>query len=644
MNRVADLQRQLASAQEITHIGSWEWDIATGLVSWSDELYRIYGLEPRSLEITVDFFMSRIHPDDRARLQREVGAAIERGGRFQWVERVVRPDGSVRTLDTVGEACRNGDGRVAGLIGTCRDVTEERERNEQVRLYADIVHNVQIGLSVWAVPEDGGPPVLLAFNPASERIARMPLAPFVGKGLDAIAPYASGGIVEPILARVAADRGVHESGVERSKNPSDPTRALTIKGFPLPGGRVGLAIEDVTVQTLERRLQQGEQRVLEMIAAGAPLADSLAALIRIVEEHSPPMMGSVLLVSADGSHVVHGAGPSLPPDYMRGIDGSPIGPRAGSCGTAAFFKRAVIVTDIQTDPLWDDYRALALAHGLRACWSTPILTADDRVLGTFAFYYRVVLAPAPGDVAIIERAARVAGIAIERKQLEEQLRELSAHVEAALEDERAGIAREIHDEIGQSLTALKMDVAWIARRAANGVEPVPREALLEKLDAMSALTDRVIGQIRRISSELRPGVLDDLGLVAAIEWQAQDFETRSAITCTLRASGSDAAIGRRESTAVFRVFQEALTNVSRHARAERVDVRIDVSPELLSLEVRDDGVGITPDAARNPKSLGLLGMRERAHRLGGTVTVGAVEPTGTRVTLVVPIGKDGGRR
>ena len=338
-------------------------------------------------------------------LRAAVASAIERGGRFTWSERIVRDDGSLRTLDTVGEAHRDEAGRVAGLVGTCRDLTEEGARNEQIRLYTDVVDNVQIGLTVWAVDAQGMPR-LLTFNPAAEGIARAPLASMVGRGLREIVPYAAGGELEGLLARVAADRRVHEASVDRSRDPRDPTRALAMKGFPLPGNRIGVAIEDVTTQTVERRLQKAEHRVLEMIAAGAPLSESLAALVGALEDHSPPALGSVLILDPDGLHVRHGAGPSLPVEFMKAIDGSPIGPTAGSCGTSAFLKRAVIVADIESDALWDDYRALARVHGLRACWSTPILATDSRVLGTFAFYYRAVRTPADRDVAIMERAAR----------------------------------------------------------------------------------------------------------------------------------------------------------------------------------------------------------------------------------------------
>ena len=207
------------------------------------------------------------------------------------------------------EALQDDAGRVTGLIGTCRDVTEERQRGQQIRLYADIARNVQIGLSVWSVEEghDGLSIRLLAFNPASERIAGMDLSPFLRRPFREIAPYAADGEVESLLVRVARERQVHEASVERSGDPRHPTRALSIKGFPLPGRSVGLAIEDVTTQVVEGRLRSAEHNVLEMIAAGAPLGDSLAAVVRAVEEHSPPVIGSVLLLDDDGAHLRHGA-------------------------------------------------------------------------------------------------------------------------------------------------------------------------------------------------------------------------------------------------------------------------------------------------------------------------------------------------
>jgi signal transduction histidine kinase len=511
-------------------------------------------------------------------------------------------------------------------------------RDEQLRLYADVVRNVQIGLSVWSVAEgaEDGHAVLVAFNPAAEQIARMPLAPFVGRTLRATLPYAAGGRLEGIIADVARDGAVRQATVQGSRDPNYPTRSVSFKAFPLPGRCVGVAIEDITEQSQTRRMQADEQRLFEMIAEGSPLRATLTRLALTIEQQAPPAIASILLLDPSGRIARSGASPSLPEEYVSGIVGAPIGPKAGSCGTAAYLKRLVVVEDVETSPLWDDYRDLARRSGIRACWSTPILGTDDRVLGTFALYYREPRAPQAAELALIERATHIARIAIERRQLIDELRALSDHIESAREEERTGIAREIHDELGQSLTAIRMDLAWIGRRAAEGGE-IDRAALADRVRIMTAMTDDVIDQVRRISSELRPGVLDDLGLLAALEWQALEFERRTGLACAIRTNLTDAtSFDRAIATAVFRVFQEALTNVMRHAEAKRVEVQLDSDGKWLRLDVSDDGKGITPDAM-NPGSLGLLGIRERARRLGGSARVTAAPSGGTVVSMLVPL-------
>jgi PAS domain S-box-containing protein len=634
-------ERQLAKAQAITHVGSWEWDATTNAVRWSDELYRIYGLAPRSCAITLETFLERLHPDDRERVSGEVAAALVGGLSFSYPERIVRPDGSVRHLETIGEAVRNGDGRVVGLIGTCRDVTDERKRDEQLRLYADVVQNIQIGLVVICVedPDDIERLHFVTFNPAAERFAGGRLAHLVGRTTREVIPYAAGGRFETLVRDVARDGKVREASVYGSRDPANPTRSLSFKAFPLPGSCVGVALEDITARTLTLWMADAEQRIFEMIAEGEPLAAILTTLVLAIEKQSPPTRASMLLVDADGRHVRVIAAPSLPEEYNRAIDGQPIGPRAGSCGTAAFLGRPVIVTDIEQDALWDDYRDSASRAGLRACWSTPVISKDGRVLGTFALYYGEPRAPSERELTLIARATHIAGIAIERRQLEEQLVALSVHVESAREEERTGIAREIHDELGQALTGMKLELAWIGRRAAEPGE-LPHEALGQKVRDLSAMVDQIIGQVRRISSDLRPGVLDDLGLVAALEWQAQEFERRTGLMCVMQSNvADDERFDRAFSTALFRAFQETLTNVARHGEATHVDVSLERDAECLELRITDDGVGITPEAIASPESLGLLGIRERARRLGGSATVSRSPTGGTVVSVRVPLSR-----
>jgi|ERR1043166_2294271 GAF domain-containing protein len=159
----------------------------------------------------------------------------------------------------------------------------------------------------------------------------------------------------------------------------------------------------------------GQARILQMIAANAPLSEILKSLLLLIEAQSPEMLSSVLLLSEDGDHIKHGAAPSLPKDYVEAIDGSAIGPKNGSCGTAMYRGAPVVVTDIQTDPLWEDYRALAASAGLRACWSTPILSGRGKVLGSFAMYYREPRTPTGTESSLTEVATRIAGLAIERQ-------------------------------------------------------------------------------------------------------------------------------------------------------------------------------------------------------------------------------------
>lgn len=625
------VERQLEIVQQITHIGSWEWNVASGLIAWSDELYRIYGLAPQSREITFEFYLSCVHPDDRDRVSREVRAALQRGGRFGHRERVVRPDGSVRELDTVGEVALDAEGAPIGLIGTCRDITEELRRDERLRLFADIVDHMEIGLSIWRIDGAQVPPVLrlVASNVANERMTGTAITSSVGQPMEVCFRAATGSELPGLLLGVGDHQPRRELAACRlAKLPGAPTFA--VKAFSLPDHCVGLALEDVTLRVRAQRLHFAERRALEMLAAGAPLADILSAVVGVIEELVPDTLASILVVDETGTHLRHAASSSLPAAYTRAIDGAAIGPAAGSCGTAAFRRDAVFVSDIETDPLWDDYRELARPYGLRACWSSPILANDGHVLGTFAMYYRTPRQPEGSAIELIARAAHVAGIAIERRQLDAQLSALSARVEAAREDERTGIAREIHDVLGQALTALKLDIAWVARR--RGDDPQIGDKLVEMMRA----AEEMIGAVRRISTELRPGILDDLGLQAAIEWQSEEIASRAGVAIEVRAALGDVHLERGFATAVFRIFQEAMTNVVRHANAQHVVVELGLDRGRLRLAISDDGVGLRASAPRSG-SLGLLGMRERAKRLGGECIVQRREVGGTIVSLIVPL-------
>lgn len=220
------------------------------------------------------------------------------------------------------------------------------------------------------------------------------------------------------------------------------------------------------------------------------------------------------------------------------------------------------------------------------------------------------------------------------KQAEDQLRAVSARLESVREEERTRLAREIHDELGQLLTGLKLDLFWVATKL-----PITEAALREKIRSMSSLVDNTIKSVRRMATELRPGILDDLGLTAAIEWQLQEFHVRTGIRCAFTAKTRDAIEDQEHRTSLFRILQEALTNVARHANATEVIVALTETDHAFELSVQDNGRGITNGEIANRKSLGLQGIRERVRLLGGDVTIVGRPGVGTTVLVRVPVDR-----
>jgi signal transduction histidine kinase len=220
----------------------------------------------------------------------------------------------------------------------------------------------------------------------------------------------------------------------------------------------------------------------------------------------------------------------------------------------------------------------------------------------------------------------------ELKKSREQLRNLSAHLQFAREDERTKIAREVHDELGQKLTALKMDLSSVSNKL-----PKDKKLLIEKTKSMSKLIDTTIETVQRITTELRPGLLDDLGLIAAIEWQAEEFQSRTGIECEITIDTGNIFLDRDRSTAIFRIFQEALTNVSRHANATRVEVSLKEEENRLELKVKDNGKGIEENQIFDSKSFGLIGIRERVYLLGGEVNISGIKNQGTTIMVNIPL-------
>jgi PAS domain S-box-containing protein len=474
-----DLRRSkevIAEAQRLARLGSWEWNIGNNQVSWSEELFRIYALDPIRHIPTYESFLATVHPDDREHTSTVLRLAMENVSAFVYDHRIVRPDGSVRMLHTRGEVVPDADGRVSRLVGSCWDITDRWEalrRAEKARTDAE----------------------------------------------------AARGEMEKILGRVA-------------------------DGF--------VAVDR---DFRYRYINESARRVMGR--------DPRSLLGKRMWDEFPEARGH---------------------EFQR------------ACEQALAEQRPVRVwTYFQPWDRWFEGRIHPSPEGLSIFFT---------------------------DVTEQQKAQE------ELRASAEQLRALSARLSEIREEERKSIARELHDQVGQALTALKLDLEWTRGQMDAGAAP----ELRTRFAAMNALLDQTLDTTQRISATLRPAILDDLGLPAALRWQAAEFTQRTGVACETRLPDVDPPLAPATALALFRILQEALTNVARHAAAKNVRIGLTLEGSSTILTVSDDGRGMAPEVLSRRTSLGLMGMRERALAFGGTLELSAAPGGGTTVAVRVPVG------
>ena len=335
----------------------------------------------------------------------------------------------------------------------------------------------------------------------------------------------------------------------------------------------------------------------------------------------------------------------------------------GPTGMAIRTGKVVVCRNMLSDPAFTPWREQAISRGYASSIVFPLI-AGDKVFGAVTIYSREIDPFTEGEVKLLTELADNLTYGIEVLQLraarekaeeallrsraelenlvkertknmadsEEQLRNLYVHLQSLREAERMNVAREIHDDLGQELTALKMDLSWIVSKL-----PDDHEGLREKLREDVDQVDQTIQAVKRLCTGLRPGVLDHLGLAAALEWQAAEFQKRTGIKCRVVFDPEDIEVDTDLRTPLFRIFQEALTNVLKHAKATEVKASFKLKNSSFMLEITDNGIGIKKEQLSKPTSFGLLGMRERVHPLGGKVTVRGVKNKGTTVEVTIPV-------
>ncbi|HSP64454.1 MAG TPA: ATP-binding protein [Pyrinomonadaceae bacterium] len=333
----------------------------------------------------------------------------------------------------------------------------------------------------------------------------------------------------------------------------------------------------------EEAFRAGQSQILEMIAANAPLGEILEQLMLLIEAQSPGMLCSVLLLSDDGNHIRHGAAPSLPEDYVKAIDGAPIGPKNGSCGTAMHRGKPVIVTDILTDPLWEDYRDLAAAAGLRACWSTPIMSGRGKVMGSFAMYYRKPQTPTGTESRLTDVATHIAALAIEHQKTQETLARMQAELaRAAHLNSMREMARSIGQEVNQTLAAIVENAnRGLQSLDQNQPDPAELREALANISRDGNRTIEIIARIRALAKESAPqrAPLNFSALVSdVLSLVAQEAQREHIILQTELADDLPAALGDRVQ------LQQVLLNLVMNG----MEAMNGIEQQTLELTVRVD--------------------------------------------------------
>jgi len=488
------------------------------------------------------------------------------------------------------------------------------------------------------------------WNRASENIYGWTAAEALGKTLDKLM-FTQEQNVKFLQALLEMDQQGKPVGPTeyqfRNRDGKNGVVLSTLFKIQIPSGEPCFVCMDVdlTRRKQAEALTNAQMQVLEMIADGQPLKEILETLLRMVEAQSPAMLCSILLLEPDGLHVRHGAAPSLPLEFLKVIDGSAIGPRAGSCGTAIFRREPVLVADISTDPLWTDYKDLALPYGLRACWSTPIFDAKKAVLGTFAIYYRTTGLPDNQHRQLIEMATHTAAVCIgkhrsETERVQAVAREQQARITytfqliASQESERKRIAAELHDSMGQNLLLIKN----LAQMASRALEPAQ---VYEQVATISHLATQCIAEARRISRDLHPHQLDHLGLKRSLELMLEQAAQASTINFSWKLEDIENIFPTEAAMNLYRIVQESLNNILKHSRAQNVHVKLERDVHEVVLEITDDGCGFVPVAQNSSKSgMGLKNITERVGMLGGKLKIDSTSDAGTRIAVVVPVAAE----
>jgi PAS domain S-box-containing protein len=600
------------------------------------------GYDPE--EMTGRHFQEYVHPDDLEGVRRVFTDGLASGnnaGKFEY--RYRHADGHYVWLESTGDFILDESGIIIGGVFSSRDITDRKRMEESLRekeaLYRMIaerpfagVYIIQGGILLFVSAYTGA---YMGYEP-EEMIGR--------KSLDFVHPEDRERVRENAKEMLRGERAT-----------SYEYRILTKQG------RVRWIIESVTPIIYEgkRAALCTAMDITDRKWAEKELRAYKENLEKLVEERTAELYLANLALQGENTERIETARALRQSEerFRSLIESAPTAIMISRKITLLYANQAylrmfgysvpaeikdtsvlnyVSPEDIRT--IKARIRAREQGRKVPDTYEIKCRRKDGSIFPVHVEVARIQFADGPVSVAFLTDITELKIKEKELRESREQLRSLAARLESLREEERTILSREIHDEFGQSLTGLKMDLAWLARRL-----PRDQDALVQKADSMLKLVDESVKLIRKISTRLRPGILDDFGLLAAMEWQAREFDHRTGIRCSMSSNTKDIHLDKNASSSIFRVFQEALTNIARHSEATKVDVRLRQGRNKLVMEIQDNGRGLRDDEVQPHKSLGILGMRERVQLMEGTFTIQGAPGKGTKIRVSVPTENRGER-
>ncbi len=583
-------QRPLAEAQRIAGLGYWEWDIPADLITWSDELYRIYGLNPAEFEASFEAFLSRVHPADRPRVQGIIEDAFQNANEFEFEHRIIRPDDVVRTLQAKGSVIRQADGSPVRMVGTGMDITDRKQIEDELQTRTTLLESVIQGAPIilWSLDEEGKITLM-----GGQGLEGTGLSPdhYLGTSVydhiaeqPEIADYirrAQSG--EVVTANVESDGLIFESRYAPMKD---------VKGEII--GVTGISF-DVTPRVKAERARRESEARFRTIFEGAGIG--------------------IAILDLDGRIQVSNAA-------LQGM----VGYSYEELGTKTLWEL------IQPDELEASREAiLPMFSG-----ELELIRREERLVRSDGgrAWANLTLSLVRGP----EEAPRFAIAMVEditaRKEMEAELAEVHRQLVASREKERLHLAQEIHDEPLQDLYGLLYQLNAVRAEESSAEKQT-------ELAAMEQDLNRVINTLRALCGEMRPPALAPFGLEGALREQAEQFEeTHPEYEVNLDLMYDGQTLPEHIRLTLFRIFQHALRNVARHAHAKTVTVRFRFDDEDATLEIEDDGVGFElPERWVEwvrEDHFGLVGSMERVEMVDGRMEIITAPGEGTLIRAVVP--------